>query len=61
MTKKQQVKKDAPKAVELNQAALDRAVGGGGLLFVPLPRPVRLTSSDGTSTSIADGTSNLKG
>ena len=52
MTKKQQVKKDAPKAVELNQAALDRAVGGG-LLFTPLPRPVRLTSSDGADKSIS--------
>ena len=30
MTKKQQVKQDAPKAVELNQAALDRAAGGAG-------------------------------
>ena len=33
MTKKQQVKKDTPKAVELNKAALDQAAGGfvGGL------------------------------
>ena len=28
MTKKQQVKKDAPKAVELNEAALDKVAGG---------------------------------
>ena len=30
MTKKQQVKKDTPKAVELNKAALDQAAGGPG-------------------------------
>ena len=30
MTKKQQVKKDTPKAVELNKAALDQAAGGAG-------------------------------
>ena len=29
MTKQQQVKKDTPKAVELNKAALDQAAGGG--------------------------------
>ena len=28
MTKQQQVKKDAPKAVELNEAALDKVAGG---------------------------------
>ena len=30
MTKQQQVKKDTPKAVELNKAALDQAAGGAG-------------------------------
>ena len=29
MTKKQQVKQDTPKAVELNKAALDQAAAGG--------------------------------
>ena len=60
MTKKQQhqVKAATPDAAEQNDAALDQAVGGGGLLFVPLPHPVRLASSDGTDKSIADGTRN---
>ena len=30
MTKQQQVKKDTPKAVELNKAALDQAAAAGG-------------------------------
>ena len=34
MTKQQQVKKDTPKAVELNKAALDQAAGGVGGIFV---------------------------
>ena len=33
MTKQQQVKKDTPKAVELNKAALDQAAGGAGSDF----------------------------
>ena len=31
MTKQQLVKKDAPKAVELNKAALDQAAAGGSV------------------------------
>ena len=34
MTKKQQVKKDTPKAVELNKAALDQAAGGAQQEYV---------------------------
>ena len=46
MTKKQQVKKDAPKAVELNEAALDRVAGGA--LITTMGEP-----------GIKDGTSNI--
>lgn len=58
MTKTRQDKTIGTDAVELEDAALDRAAGGGGLLFNPLPSPVRLTSNDGTGTSVKDGTSN---
>lgn len=50
MTKTRQDKTVTTDAVELNDAALDRAAGGGdGLLFVPLSKPLRLTSSDGAA------------
>ena len=52
MTKKHQVKADTPEAVELNDAALDRAVGG-----YPLPSPVRLLETR-PKQSITDGSSN---
>ena len=45
MTKQQQVKKDAPKAVELNEAALDRVAGG-------------ITTQGPPERKITDGTSN---
>lgn len=47
MSKKQQVKKDAPKAVELNEAALDRVAGGA---FI--------TTQGEPGRKIVDGTSN---
>ena len=47
MTKQQQVKKDAPKAVELNEAALDKVAGGA--LITTMGEPGR---------KITDGTSN---
>lgn len=56
MTKQHQVKAATSEAVELIDTALDRAAGG--LQFYPLPRPIRLTSSDGTDKSITDGSSN---
>ena len=45
MTKQQQIKKDAPKAVELNEAALDRVAGG-------------ITTAGPPGRKITDGTSN---
>ncbi len=47
MTKKQQVKKDTPKAVELNKAALDRVAGGATITTMGEP-----------GRKITDGTSN---
>ena len=52
MTKQHQVKTATPDAAELNDAALDRAVGG-----YPLPSPVRLLETR-PNQSISDGTSN---
>lgn len=46
MTKQQQVKKDAPKAVELNEAALDKVAGGAIITTMGEP-------------GIRDGTSNI--
>ena len=45
MTKQQQVKTDAPQAVELNEAALDRVAGG-----ITTAGPPGI--SDGTSNTI---------
>ena len=52
MTKQHQVKTATPDAVELNDAALDRAVGG-----YPLAKPLRLLETY-PNQSISDGTSN---
>ena len=52
MTSTKQDKTAKPAAVELNDAALDRAVGG-----YPLPSPVRLLETR-PKQSITDGSSN---
>ena len=60
MTNKHQVKPAKPAAVELNDAALDRAAGGGGnALF----RFYGDADGDAAVRTITDGTSNtiLKG
>ena len=49
MTNKQQVKKDTPKAVELNKAALDRVAGGGNVplgWFSEAPSPINNRTSN---------------
>ena len=48
MTKQQQVKKDTPKAVELNKAALDQAAGGfvGGINVLLADGSVRTITGD---------------
>ena len=55
MTRKKQDKTVKTDAVELHDAALDRAAGG----YHPLPSPVRLletrTTKDGTSNTLMTG------
>ena len=57
MTQKQQVKKDAPKAVELNETALDKVAGGAVNAFLKFSDGVG-TESTTSVKSIRDGTSN---
>ena len=50
MTSTKQPKPEQNGPQQLNEAALERAAGGGdGLLFVPLSKPMRLASSDGAA------------
>ena len=56
MTKQQQVKKDTPKAVELNKAALDQAAGGAHVKVFDGATGAELRPiADGTSNTLKTG------